>query len=148
MTPTEGGRAPERSPPAPREAVADLKIRSVEAFPVSFRLSQERVVRHGIGAAVKRDTVLVKVATECGIVGWGEAHHGRDPTSIAVLVNNTLSHFLPGRSAAAPVDAWGAVYARYLASHGQGAGTMIALSGIDMALWDTRGSTGPPRAGR
>src|SRR3712207_7199712 len=42
-------------------------------------------------------------------------------------------------SAAAPVNAWGAIYARHLASHGQGAGTMIALSGIDMALWDARG---------
>ena len=55
------------SPPAPREATADLRIRSVEAFPVSFRVPQDRVVRHGIGAAVKRDTVLVKVATECGL---------------------------------------------------------------------------------
>ena len=125
--------------PAPREAVADLRIRSIEAFPVSFRVPEGTAVRHGIGAAVKRDTVLVKVVTECGIVGWGEAHHGRGPTSIADLVNNTLRHFLDGRSAAAPVDAWAAVYVRHLASHGQGAGTMIALSGIDMALWDARG---------
>ncbi len=102
-------QVPESSLPAAREAVADLKIRSIEAFPVSFRVPQDRVVRHGIGAAVKRDTVLVKVTTECGVVGWGEAHHGRGPTSIADLVNNTLSHFLSGRSAAAPVDAWGAV---------------------------------------
>jgi D-galactarolactone cycloisomerase len=121
------------------EAVADLRIRSVEAFPISFRMPPDRVVRHGIGAAVKRDTVLVKVATECGIIGWGEAHHGRGLTSIADLINNTLSHFLAGRTAAAPVDAWSAIYARHLASHGQGAGTMIALSGIDMALWDARG---------
>jgi L-alanine-DL-glutamate epimerase-like enolase superfamily enzyme len=140
MTRTAGEeQVPGSGPPAPREAIADLRIRSVEAFPVSFRVPQDRVVRHGIGAAVKRDTVLVKVTTECGVVGWGEAHHGRGPTSIADLVNNTLSHFLSGRSAAAPVDAWGAIYARHLASHGQGAGTMIALSGIDMALWDARG---------
>ena len=119
MTRTTGKeQVPASGPPAPREAIADLRIRSVEAFPVSFRVPQDRVVRHGIGAAVKRDTVLVKVATECGVVGWGEAHHGRGPTSIADLVNNTLSHFLSGRSAAAPVDAWGAIYARHLASHG------------------------------
>ncbi|HYZ62717.1 MAG TPA: hypothetical protein VE650_09695 [Acetobacteraceae bacterium] len=59
-------QVPESSPPpAPREAVADLRMRSVEAFPVSFRVPQDRVVRHGIGAAVKRDTVLVKVVSEC-----------------------------------------------------------------------------------
>lgn len=124
---------------APQGATADLRIRSVEAFAISFAMPQDRIVRHGIGAAVKRDTVLVKVQTECGVVGWGEAHHGRGPTSIADLINSTLSHFLEGRSAAAPMDAWAAIYARHLASHGQGAGTMIALSGIDMALWDARG---------
>lgn len=122
-----------------REAVKDLAIRKVEAFAVSFAVPQDKVVRHGIGAAVKRDTVLVKVSTECGVTGWGEAHHGRGPTSIADLINSTLSHFLKGRSAGAPVDAWSAIYARHLASHGQGAGTMIALSGIDMALWDALG---------
>jgi L-alanine-DL-glutamate epimerase-like enolase superfamily enzyme len=99
MTRTAGEeQVPGAVQPAPREAIADLRIRSVEAFPVSFRVPQDRVVRHGIGAAVKRDTVLVKVTTECGVAGWGEAHHGRGPTSIADLVNNTLSHFLSGRA--------------------------------------------------
>jgi D-galactarolactone cycloisomerase len=122
-----------------RDAVRDLKIREIRAVPLSFRVPEGRVVRHGIGAAVKRDMVLVRVLTECGVVGWGEAHHGRGPTSIADLINHTLSHFVLGRSAASPVDAWNAVYARHIASHGQGAGTLIALSGIDMALWDARG---------
>ena len=76
--------------PASRDALRDLKIREIRAVPLSFRVPEGRVVRHGIGAAVKRDAVLVKVATECGVVGWGEAHHGRGPTSIADLINNTL----------------------------------------------------------
>lgn len=122
-----------------RDAVRDLAIREIRAVPLSFRVPEGRVVRHGIGAAVKRDMVLVRVLTECGAVGWGEAHHGRGPTSIADLINSTLSHFVLGRSAASPVEAWGAVYARHIASHGQGAGTHIALSGIDMAIWDARG---------
>jgi L-alanine-DL-glutamate epimerase-like enolase superfamily enzyme len=37
------------------------------------------------------------------------------------------------------VGIWGRVYKMQLASHGMGAGTAIALSGIDMALWDIRG---------
>ncbi len=122
-----------------RDAVRDLKIRDIRAVPLSFRVPEGRVVRHGIGAAVKRDMVLVRVQTECGVVGWGEAHHGRGPTAIADLINTTLSHFVLGRSAASPVEAWNAVYARHIASHGQGAGTLIALSGIDMAIWDARG---------
>ena len=56
---------------APQDATADLRIRSVEAFAISFAMPQDRIVRHGIGAAVKRDTVLVKVQTDCGVVGGG-----------------------------------------------------------------------------
>ena len=43
-------------------------------------------VRLGIGRAVKRDAVLVKVSTDEGLTGWGEAHHGRCPGAIAKLI--------------------------------------------------------------
>ena len=48
-------------------------------------------VRLGIGRAVKRDAVLVKVTTDEGLVGWGEAHHGRCPGAIAKLIDTTIS---------------------------------------------------------
>ena len=45
-----------------RDAVRDLKIREIRAVPLSFRVPEGRVVRHGIGAAVKRDMVLGPVS--------------------------------------------------------------------------------------
>jgi L-alanine-DL-glutamate epimerase-like enolase superfamily enzyme len=37
------------------------------------------------------------------------------------------------------VGAWNRIYSRQLASHGMGAGCSLAMSGLDMALWDIRG---------
>lgn len=53
-----------------------MKIVPVKAWPTGFPLPAGGP-RPGIGQAVKRDAAMVKVVTECGIVGWGEAHHGR-----------------------------------------------------------------------
>lgn len=116
-----------------------LKIRKVEAFPISFRLPEDGSVTLGIGRAVKRDAVLVKVTTDEGLVGWGEAHHGRAPGAVAHLVNSTLSELIVGMDAFAIVQVWNRIYALQLASHGMGTAAAIALSGIDMALWDLRG---------
>jgi D-galactarolactone cycloisomerase len=114
-----------------------LKIENVEAFPLSFK--PERHVRLGIGRVIKRDAVVVKITTTEGIVGWGESHHGRAPSTIAHLVNHTLRDMVVGESAADVVGVWSKIYRMQLKSHGLGAATAMAMSGIDMALWDIRG---------
>jgi D-galactarolactone cycloisomerase len=116
----------------------DLKIIDVKAYPTSFRVGPEASMRLGIGRVVKRDAVVVKVITAGGIVGYGESHHGRAPGSVAHLVNTTLRQLVLGRNAADVNGVWNAIYEKQLASHGMGAGASIAMSGIDMALWDIR----------
>lgn len=115
-----------------------MKIADVTAYPLSFRVSDAGGVRLGIGRTVKRDTVVVRVRTDDGLVGWGEAHHGRAPGSVAHLINTTIGHLVLGMDATDVVGAWDRVYRMQLASHGMGAASAIALSGIDMALWDLR----------
>jgi L-alanine-DL-glutamate epimerase-like enolase superfamily enzyme len=114
-----------------------LKIIAVEAFPTSFPLPPGGPVM-GVGRAVKRDAVMVKVTTEDGIVGWGEAHHGRAHTAIATLVNTTMRGLVLGMDASDVVGINARIYRNQLASHGMGAGAAMAMSGIDMALWDIR----------
>ncbi|WP_144182634.1 mandelate racemase/muconate lactonizing enzyme family protein [Elioraea rosea] len=116
-----------------------MKIRSVEAFPVSFPVPEGARVSLGIGTAIKRDAVIVKVTTEDGIVGWGESHHGRAHGAIAHLINTSLRTLITGLDAADVVGVWARIYKFQLGSHGMGAGTAMAMSGIDMALWDIRG---------
>jgi L-alanine-DL-glutamate epimerase-like enolase superfamily enzyme len=120
-------------------SASSLRIREIEAFPVSFPVRAEDSVTLGVGRAVKRDAVIVKVTAECGLVGWGEAHHGRAPGAVARLVQTTLRQLVLGCDAHDTTGVWQRVYARQLASHGMGAAACIGLSGIDMALWDIRG---------
>ncbi len=116
-----------------------LRITEVRAFPTSFPVDPKDSVTLGIGRAVKRDAVIVRVSTAEGITGWGEAHHGRCPGAVAHLVNTTMKQLVVGQDANDIAGVWQKVYDKQLASHGMGAGACLALSGIDMALWDIRG---------
>ncbi len=116
----------------------DLKIASIQAFPVSFPVKPEDSISLGVGRVVKRDAVIVKVTTAGGLVGFGESHHGRSPGTVAHLVNTALTQLVLGMNAADVVGVWKKIYDKQLASHGMGAGTCLAMSGIDQALWDIR----------
>jgi D-galactarolactone cycloisomerase len=114
-----------------------LKIAQVVAFATSFPVKQG--VTLGIGRAVKRDALIVKVTTENGLVGWGEAHHGRAPGAVAQLINTTLRQLVVGMDASDVVGVWNRIYSRQLISHGMGQACALAMSGVDLALWDIRG---------
>ncbi len=116
---------------------ADLQITDVTAFPASFPV--KKPVTLGIGRAVKRDAVIVRVTTRAGIVGWGEAHHGRCPGAIAKLLDTTMRQLVVGMDATDVVGIWSRIYKMQLASHGMGTAAALAMSGIDLALWDIRG---------
>jgi L-alanine-DL-glutamate epimerase-like enolase superfamily enzyme len=116
-----------------------MKILDVRAFPTSFPIPEKNRVALGIGTAIKRDAVVVKVTTDDGITGWGEAHHGRAHTAVAKLIETTLRQLILGMDADDTNGIWNRMYQFQLASHGMGAGACLAMSGIDMAIWDARG---------
>src|SRR5258706_1801462 len=117
----------------------ELRITDVKAFPISFPIPAADRVALGIGTAVKRDAVIVKVTTSGGVTGWGEAHHGRAHTAVAKLNETTLKQLILNLEADNVAGIWERMYRFQLASHGMGAGACLAMSGIDMALWDIRG---------
>ena len=116
-----------------------MRITEVRAYPTSFQIPAANRVALGIGTAVKRDAVIVKVTTDEGLAGWGEAHHGRAHTAVAKLIETTLKQLVVGMDADDVNGVWDKMYRFQLASHGMGAGACLAMSGIDMALWDIRG---------
>ena len=87
-----------------------MSIADVRAFPTSFPVPPEASVTLGIGRAVKRDSVVVKVTTDDRVIGWGESHHGRSPGAVAHHANTTLRELIVGMTATDVVGVWGKVY--------------------------------------
>jgi L-Ala-D/L-Glu epimerase len=118
-----------------------VKVATIETIPVSVpythREVSSQVARDGVS------DVLVKLTTDDGLVGWGEACCGADTASVDAALR-ALAPFVVGR------DPWnGEAMRRDAFTHGlwqfrAGTGN-FAWAGIDMALWDLCGrSCGQP----
>jgi L-Ala-D/L-Glu epimerase len=112
-----------------------MKVAAVETIPVSVPYR-----RREISSQVARDgvsDVLVKVTTDDGLIGWGEACCGADTASIEAALR-AMTPFVVGR------DPWNRdAMRRDVFTHGlwqfrAGTGN-FAWAGIDMALWDLCG---------
>lgn len=97
------------------------------------------LVRLGLGANTKRDCVVVRITADDGTVGWGEAHHGQNPTAMAEVVEKGLGSLIIGADPFDSEGIWARLSRQQVVTHGLGAGSVIALSGIDIALWDLKG---------
>ncbi|MBO0828955.1 MAG: mandelate racemase/muconate lactonizing enzyme family protein [Streptosporangiales bacterium] len=85
------------------------------------------------------DTVLVRVETSDGTVGWGECKAPVAPGVTAALVDELLAPLVVGTSLDEIVVTWERMYAA-MRVRGHDAGFWLeALSGVDIALWDARG---------
>ena len=115
------------------------RITEITAIPLSYKLPEGQTVTLAIGNTIKRDMIIVRVRTSDGVTGYGEAHPGRSPGAIESLIRNTIAPMLLGMEATDCNGVWNRVFKMQIASHGLGAGAALALSGIDMALWDIRG---------
>jgi L-alanine-DL-glutamate epimerase-like enolase superfamily enzyme len=116
--------------------MSGFTIERIEGIACSVPLASP--VQMGLGTAVKREAVVVKVTVGSGLTGYGEAHHCRAPAAIEALVNTTMRDLLTGQDGAAVTAVWERAYRNQLATHGMGSAAACALSGIDMALWDIR----------
>lgn len=116
--------------------MGDLTIEKVEGIPVSADLPAP--VKMGLGYALKREAVVVKITTSSGLVGYGEAHHCRAPEAVATIVNTVVNDYIKGFDAMEGIRVWNHVYRNHVMTHGTGAAGVCALSGFDMAVWDLR----------
>jgi D-arabinonate dehydratase/D-galactarolactone cycloisomerase len=129
-----------------------LKVRSVEAVPLAATWDMvfggwDRVPRSLLNPAANQIvlprrgqfTTLVRIKTEEGLEGIGEAYGLPSPEVTATIIDRLLGPMLVGRDAMAGAEIWEALFA---SQKGAGRTTgfyMEAISGIDMALWDLRG---------
>jgi glucarate dehydratase len=112
-----------------------MRVATLETIPVSVPYRHREV-----SSIIARDgvsDVLVKLTTDDGLVGWGEARCGADTASVEAAIN-AMAPFVVGR------DPWNRdamrrdAFTYGLWQFRAGTGN-FAWAGIDMALWDVCG---------
>jgi L-alanine-DL-glutamate epimerase-like enolase superfamily enzyme len=84
------------------------------------------------------DTLLVKISTDTGITGWGEAFGHTIIPATRVTIDSILAPLCLGRDAT-QIDALLLDLHQRLHIFGRNGPLVYGLSGIDMALWDIAG---------
>lgn len=131
-----------------------MKIRSVEATWLRVPIPEAQVNVSDFGRIDSFDTTLVRIETDTGLVGHGEAKaavgSGGVYHALVTTIERELGPLLIGQD---PFDAarlWEVMYNGPRAHYALGRGrvfpilgrrgiTVSAISGIDMALWDLKG---------
>lgn len=116
-----------------------MKIVRVEAIPLSIpcRYGAEGWSL-GSGGWKALDFCLVRVDTDAGITGWGEAFSYSCRRAVVAAVRDMIAPLVVGRDAA-DIGALHAEIQKRLHIFGRFGITAFALSGLDIALWDIAG---------
>ncbi|KAJ5638898.1 hypothetical protein N7528_001288 [Penicillium herquei] len=86
----------------------------------------------------ERNSFLVRIQTDTGLVGWGEGGQYGPPEPVAAVIDHVLAPKLIGRDPTEPVVIWEQLYA-FSRDFGQKGTYIEAISAIDIALWDISG---------
>jgi galactonate dehydratase len=86
--------------------------------------------------ATWRNYVFVKITTDSGLVGWGEATLGWKETAVRELIRDYARRYVVGQN---PFDIESLWFKLYQVEHNTGPVMYSAMAGIEMALWDIAG---------
>ncbi len=115
-----------------------MKISAVDIFVLSTPLDTPFAFSQGW--VQRRSATLVRVTTDDGLTGWGEAFaQGLEPPEIAAaVIEHALKPLLIGRN---PLDIsvlWQSMYTQSR-DYGRKGSVISAISAVDTALWDISG---------
>ena len=113
-----------------------MKITRVEPILVRTPLKLDDAQPHA-GGLPKNDvhTVLVKVETDEGLTGWGEAFSNAGWQSTCTAVAQIIAPRVVGRDPSQIAQIQADLH-RGLYNTGRSGPTVFAISGLDIALWD------------
>jgi L-alanine-DL-glutamate epimerase-like enolase superfamily enzyme len=120
-------------------AAPNMKITRVEPIHVSIPFEHGAPLpSEGLGARGMLDIVFIRIDTDAGVTGWGEAFgHAATPVTIAAI-DRVIAPLALGRDpsdiAALMHDLW-----FRLKGMSRNGPVAFALSGLDIALWDIKG---------
>ena len=125
-----------------RELVVDesqlaVRIEKVETFILQLPLA-EQTFYSSQAAFPERNSLLVRVTAEGGLIGWGEGGQYGPAEPVAAVINEVLGPRLVGRAITAPQKVNDEQYS-FSRDFGQKGTYIEAISAIDIALWDLWG---------
>lgn len=113
-----------------------MRIQSVEAITLKIPFGDlYDGTRHKERGWTHFDTVLVKVTTKDGLIGWGEAFAYSCASAVHSAVTDMVAPLAIGRSIE-DIPALNLELQKALHIWGRYGITIFALSGLDIALWD------------
>lgn len=133
-----------------------MKIKNIHARWLHVPIPYEKQHVSDFGRVASFDSVLVRIETDSGLVGWGEAKEevGSEANcrGLVTLINEKFGPLLTGQDARDINRLWELMYngsrAHYAIAHGhvfpimgRRGVSVAAISGIDMALWDLLGKS-------
>jgi L-alanine-DL-glutamate epimerase-like enolase superfamily enzyme len=137
-----------------------MKITKVQATWVHVPIPYERQHTSDFGRIASFDSVIVKVETDAGLVGWGEAKAGVGSAAsaygLAAIINLDYAPLLVGQDPRDVSRLWDVMYntpregyaldrGHVLPQLGRRGLSISAIAGVDIALWDLLGkSLGAP----
>jgi galactonate dehydratase len=99
----------------------------------SMKVTQVDVFLMG---AAWRNYTFVKIQTDAGITGWGEATLGWKEMAVRELIRDYARRYVVGQN---PFDIESLWFKLYQVEHNTGPVMYSAMAGIEMALWDVAG---------
>ncbi len=119
----------------------DMKIRSIETvvlrIPYTTGGSKDTGAWGG-KAWTTADALLVKVTTDSGLVGWGEAFGYNAIPATRAAIEHMIAPMCIGRNALDIEALMSELHAK-LHIFGRGGPVIFGMSGVDIALWDIAG---------
>lgn len=116
-----------------------MKITRVEAIPLTIPFTYGAdAMTLGTGAWKQLDFCLVRVDTDQGLTGWGEAFAYTCRRATVAAVNDMIAPLALGHDAT-DIAGLSARIQKQLHIFGRYGITAFALSGLDIALWDIAG---------
>lgn len=133
-----------------------MKITGVQATWVHVPIPPERQHTSDFGKIASFDSVIVKIDTDAGLVGWGEAKAGvgssASGSGLAAIINQDYAPLLVGQDPRDISRLWDVLYNTPREGYAIGRGHVLpqlgrrglsisAIGGVDIALWDILGKS-------
>jgi L-alanine-DL-glutamate epimerase-like enolase superfamily enzyme len=133
-----------------------MKITRVEALWLQVPIALEQQHSSDFGRAARFDSALVRIDTDAGITGWGEAKVSAgsfgDYHAVVATINQEFGPLLIGEDPRGITRIWENLYSGTRGHYARARGhvfpamsrrgaSISAISGIDIALWDILGKS-------